>query len=179
MRKLLFYFIEPYVMEWIELIRMLFESKPSDFSEPQLLELKHFPFKGYRYMMWCGRMIYRADNRDKITAQAGTPDFRRSLTHETIHLRQAQLCGSWARYYWRYGVEWLRGNPIVHPSSSAYYTIPYEMEAYANEDNPQYAAEYTGEYLDRYRIKKRKRAFKKYGNAKAWKAYLKSISIKQ
>lgn len=177
MRKLLLHFIEHYVMELVELIRMLFASRPSDFSEPQLLEMEHYPFKGYMYMMWCGRMIYRADNRDKILSQTGTTDFQRSMTHETIHLRQAQMCGSWVKYYWRYGIEWIKGNPIRHPSSSAYYTIPYEMEAYANEDNPQYAENYTGEYLDRYRINNRKREYKKKGGSKLWKLYLKSISI--
>ena len=63
---------------------------------------------------------------------------KESLTHETIHLRQAQVIGSWVKYYWRYFVEWVKGNPICHPASSAYYTIKYEMEAYANEGNPDY-----------------------------------------
>ena len=32
MRKLLLHFIEPYVMELVELIRMLFASRPSDYT---------------------------------------------------------------------------------------------------------------------------------------------------
>ncbi len=43
-----------------QLIKMLFSSKPGDFDTPELLAMKHYPFKGYRFMMWCGRMIYRA-----------------------------------------------------------------------------------------------------------------------
>lgn len=50
-------------------------------------------------------------------------------------------------------VEWVKGNPICHPASSAYYTIPYEMEAYANEGNPDYPVNYNGNNLSRYKIK--------------------------
>ena len=39
-----------------QLIKMLFSSKPGDFDTPELLPMKHYPFKGYRFMMWCGRM---------------------------------------------------------------------------------------------------------------------------
>lgn len=162
-------------MELFKLIGMLFKSRPSDFEKPEMLKMKHYPFSGYKYMMWCGRMIYRASNEARILAEMELPSYRRSLTHETIHLRQAQQCGSWAKYYWRYFCEWLKGNPIIHPASSAYYTIPYEMEAYANEDNPDYPDGYTGEYLHCYKIKKRKKTYKKYGGGYFWKLYVKGI----
>lgn len=45
---------------------MLFSSKPGDFDTPKLLPVKHYPFKGYRFIMWCGRMIYRAENKENI-----------------------------------------------------------------------------------------------------------------
>ena len=104
-----------------QLIKMLFSSKPGDFDTPELLAMKHYPFKGYRFMMWCGRMIYRAENKENIDRYMQTYAGKESLTHETIHLRQAQVIGSWVKYYWRYFVEWVKGNPICHPASSAYY----------------------------------------------------------
>lgn len=92
-----------------QLIKMLFSSKPGDFDTPELLAMKHYPFKGYRFMMWCGRMIYRAENKENIDRYMQTYAGKESLTHETIHLRQAQVIGSWVKYYWRYFVEWIKG----------------------------------------------------------------------
>lgn len=74
-----------------QLIKMLFSSKPGDFDTPELLPMKHYPFKGYRFIMWCGRMIYRAENKENIDRYMQTYAGKESLTHETIHLRQAQL----------------------------------------------------------------------------------------
>ena len=50
--------------------------------------------------------------RDSIDRYMQTYAGKESLTHETIHLRQAQVIGSWVKYYWRYFVEWVKGNPI-------------------------------------------------------------------
>ena len=71
-----------------QLIKMLFSSKPGDFDTPQLLPMKHYPFKGYRFMMWCGRMIYRAENKENIDRYMQTYAGKESLTHATVHLRQ-------------------------------------------------------------------------------------------
>ena len=96
-----------------QLIKMLFSSKPGDFDTPELLPMKHYPFKGYRFMMWCGRMIYRAENKENIDRYMQTYAGKESMTHETIHLRQAQVIGSWVKYYWRYFVEWDQGKPYL------------------------------------------------------------------
>ena len=45
---------------------MLFAGRPSDIFEAELMPMKHFPFKGYKYMMWCGRIIYRKENEEKV-----------------------------------------------------------------------------------------------------------------
>ena len=76
-----------------QLIKMLFSSKPGDFDTPELLPMKHYPFKRYRFMMWCGRMIYRAENKENIDRYMQTYAGKESMTHETIHLRQAQVIG--------------------------------------------------------------------------------------
>ena len=158
-----------------QMVKMLFTSNPNDSNELQLLVMESFPFKGYKYMMWCGKMIYRKENEERILAEVNTPAFTRGKTHETIHLKQAQVKGTWIKYYWKYVCEWIKGNPIVHPASSAYYTIPFEMEAYANEDNPSYPLNYDGKYLHCYDIKDRKDTYRKYGTIYKWKQYIKTI----
>ena len=168
---------------WI-LIKMLFKSNPKEKEEVTLLGMNHFPFKGYKYLMWCGYMIYRIEKKDEIVKEMLTKKFEVSKTHETIHLMQAKICGSWVKYYWHYFVEWLKGNPIAVPSHSAYYTIPYEMEAYANEDYSEYPDgmilyidDYTNGIHGKYMIKNgRKKLYKKVGGTStAWKEYIKTL----
>ena len=63
-----------------QLIKMLFSSKPGDFDTPELLPMKHYPFKRYRFMMWCGRMIYRAENKENIDRYMQTYAGKESMT---------------------------------------------------------------------------------------------------
>ena len=44
-----------------QLIKMLFSSKPGDFDTPELLAMKHYPFKGYLSMfsLFSARYIIR------------------------------------------------------------------------------------------------------------------------
>ena len=166
-----------FLKELWQMVKMLFSSKPNDSNELKLLAMQCFPFQGYKYMMWCGKMIYRLDKKDSIMASIGTDTYIKDVTHETIHLKQAQVKGrnSWLRYYLIYVWEWIKGNPITNPARSAYYTIPFEMEAYANEEDPNYPLNYNGKYLHCYNIKNRKKTYRKYGNSRAWKEYIKNI----
>ena len=166
-----------FLKELWQMVKMLFSSKPNVSNELELLAMQCFPFQGYKYMMWCGKMIYRKKNEERILSEINTPSFLKNKTHETTHLKQAQVKGrnSWLRYYLIYVWEWIKGNPIIHPASSAYYTIPFEMEAYANEDDVSYLDNYDGRYLHCYDIKDRKNTYRKYGNSRAWKEYVKTI----
>ena len=158
------------------LIKMLFGKKPGDIENVCLMNMKHFPFKGYAYLMWCGKMIYRDDMYDRRQKEWPTDKFKVSKNHEQIHLMQAKMCGSWVKYYWRYFVEWLKGTPIIAPASSAYYTIPYECEAYANEQDMNYCKNYDVSNLQKYTFKGRKKLYKKVGgSSKDWKAYVKKL----
>ena len=153
--------------ELFELIRLLFSSNPKDIEEMKVKNMKHFPFKGYKAMAWCGTIIHRegASKVNDIT-----------INHETIHLMQAKMCGSWVKYYWRYFIDWLKGNPLIYPASSAYYTTKYESEAYANEENMNYCKNYDGSNLQKYTFKDRKKIYKKVGGtSKDWKAYVKTL----
>ena len=163
-------------MELITLIKMLFASKPSDIFKAELIPMKHFPFKGYRFMMWCGKIIYRADNEEEIKKEMNTDVGKRSIRHETIRVQQAlnHAKNSWVRYYWRYFVEWLKGNPIIHPASSAYYTIPFEVEAYALENTEGAELYYDMNLLkEKYTLKNRKQTYRKH--RKDWKCYVKTL----
>lgn len=163
-------------MELITLIKMLFASKPSDIFEPELITMKHFPWWDYTFMMWCGRVIYRKDKKDIIERFMQMSSGKRVKRHETIHLRQAenQAANSWVRYYWHYFIEWMKGNPIIHPASSAYYTIPYEVEAYALEETEGAELYYDMDMLkSKYTLKNRKQTYRDH--RENWKDYVKTL----
>lgn len=158
---------------WI-LIKMLFGKKPKDIERVSLMGMNHFPFKGYKYLMWCGKMIYRNDMYDRRQKEWPTEAYEISKNHEQIHLAQAKLCGSWKKYYWRYFVEWLKGNPIINPASSAYMTIPYEVEAYANQNKEGYWKHYDGNNLPKYTLSNRKKLYREIGREN-WFNYIKNL----
>lgn len=160
-----------YIRELFTLIFLLF-SRIDNVEDLKLLEMKYFPFRGYLYMFWCGRLIYRSDNR--INAISEFKSTSVSLNHESIHLEQAKLCKSWIIYYLKYLFEWLKGNPFTYPSHSAYYTIPYEVEAYANEDDLTYTIGYDGKNLkERYTLSDRKKTY--LLNKSCWKRWIRSL----
>ena len=150
-----------------QIIKLLFTSKPKDFNELEILKMNNFPFTGYLAMTWCGKLITRYP--EKIDKQ--------TITHETIHLKQAQNYGSWIAFYATYLLEWIKGNPIISPMQSAYYTIPFEVEAYANEDNNNYPNNYTTNNLKtKYNLKDRKNLYRQYGKTRYdWMKYIKGL----
>lgn len=154
-------------MSWFKetwwLIKQLFTKTDKDCIEYK--QMDHYPFSGYSAMSWCGHLVTRKE-KDAISAT--------TYNHEDIHVQQAIDKGSWLKYYWSYLVYWIKGNPIAYPSSAAYYTIPYEMEAYANADNLQYLTTRIPEDLNKYKIKDRRKTFKKYGLA-GFKEYIKTL----
>lgn len=159
---------------WI-LIKMLFRSKPSEIEELKLMGMNHFPFKGFSYMCWCGKMVYRKDTYETRRKEWITKKYKVSKNHETIHLMQAKLCGSWTKYYLHYLWEWMKGG-LSAPLSANYYLIPYEMEAYANEENLDYPKQYDGSNLEKYTFYSRKKVYKDVGGtSRSWKAFIKNL----
>lgn len=153
---------------WI-LIKMLFRSNPSDMvgKDLEVVEFKHFPFKGYKAMSWCGRIIHR---------EGSSQVNETTLNHEKIHLMQAMMCNdSWIRYYLSYLWEWLKCG-FLAPLSANYMTSKYESEAYANEEDFEYCNNYDGSNLLKYTLKDRKKLYKQLGGtSKAWKQYVKTL----
>ena len=163
------------IKELWTLAKMLFVSRPSEIEEVKLMGMNHFPFKGYKYMMWCGRIIYRNDTYDTRRKEWITKQYKIDKNHETIHLMQAKQCGSWAKYYLSYLWEWLKPG-FMAPLKSNYYTLKYEAEAYANEENFDYPKQYDGSNLGKYTFASRKKLFKDVGGTQqAWRAYLKTL----
>ena len=78
--------------------------------------------------------------------------------HETIHVRQAESTkNSWLLYYLKYIWQWICNFPLVFVGwHMAYKFIPFELEAYANETNYDYA----------------------YGKAEQWKLF-KQLTLKE
>ena len=128
--------------------------------------MKHFPFRGYSAMSWCGKIITRKDYILDTT-----------YNHERIHLEQAleiakiEKSKNWITYYWQYLKYWIKGNPIINPASSAYYTIPFEMEAYANERDFYYKV--TENSWKNYEIKDRKQTYRE--NRDNWRNFCKNL----
>ena len=150
------------IKEFWFLVKTLF-SPLSD--QVEVVQMKYFPFQGYSAMSWCGKIITRKDTSDRI------------INHERIHLEQAlqlakqEKSSSWLTYYWQYLKYWIKGNPLIAPASSAYYTIPFEMEAYGNEHDFNYKV--TENSWKKYEIKNRKKIFKE--NRHRWRYYCKNL----
>lgn len=163
---------------WL-LVKILFASKPSDILKMEHLEIvvmKNFPFRGYRYMMWCGKIVTRSEKKAVMERFMTTAAGKRSETHEYGHALQAESehGDNWLRYYINYYWHWLRGNPLVHPARSAYYTNRYEIEAYGNEHRPEYWVNYNRANLrGKYTIKRRKATYREH--REHWKEYCKSL----
>ena len=153
------------------LIKWLFTGNPRKQETLQIEQFKHFPFKGYSAMSWCGHLITRY-NPSYINKTV--------YNHETIHLLQAKRFRTWIGFYLSYLWQWFKINPFIGPSNCAYYTSPYEMEAYANEERPEYIENYDSSYIKTYYfIKNRRETFRKYGETiSIWKLYLKATAPK-
>lgn len=155
------------------MVKVLFSGDPNEVNELQLKETANFPFEGYSYMMWCGYMVYRDSKADYIKEYINSEKFKKSYNHENIHLCQAQVKGSWWKYYLTYLWEWIKGGPIMNPASSAYYTIPFEMEAYGNEHDFTYCDNYDGSNLYKYDIDHRKSTYKEHRDN--WREFCASL----
>lgn len=163
------------------LISLLFKSKPSGIlgKDLEIITMKHFPFKGYRYMSWCGKVVTRSEKEGVIKRFLTTRPGKVSQTHEYGHAVQAESehGDNWFRYYLSYFWNWLMENPFSNPSSSAYFTNRYEVEAYAKEEDANYWANYNRSNLrGKYSIKGAKNLYRKLGGTpNAWKSYIKML----
>ena len=151
-----------WIKELLILIKLIFGKTyfPKDI---EILKMRYFPFKGYSYMMWCGKIISRYDS-PQISDK--------SKHHELCHMMQAIHYKYWVQYYIIYVWEWLKGNPITEPYISAYFTNPFEIQVYANENDVLYDYNIY-DLKTKYNLKNRKKLFKE--NGYFWKKYIKTL----
>ena len=151
-------------IELFTLIKMLFKSI-NKYNDIELINMKYFPFREYTYMAWCGKVITKKNIKWE--------DIGQYIKNEEIgHLKQASFYNYWIQYYLVYVWEWIKGNPFTSPYKSAYYTIPFEIQARANRHNPDY--DYNRVDLkNKYTLKNRKRIYKE--NRKGWTKYIKTL----
>lgn len=167
--------------ELIILIKLLFNSKPSQVlgKELEVMEMKHFPFGKYTYMSWCGKLIAKKENADKIRAFKNTPSGKEIFTHEYGHAVQAESehGDNWLRYYLAYFWHWIKHCPWIAPAHACYYFNRYEAEAFANQHNPDYWKYYhRGNLRSKYTIKKPRKLWKSLGGTSAkWKEYIRTL----
>lgn len=153
--------------ELFTLVKLLFTRISG--SEIEVLPMKHFPFSGYAYMMWCGKLIYR-EGKSYLSRPSDI-----DLNHESIHLAQAKDCGTWVSYYLSYFWNWLCENPFTSPSKSAYYTNKYEVEAYAKEDDLSYLQRRKRGMVDKYKLMNGKKIFRNCGSSTKFKQEIKEM----
>lgn len=167
--------------ELLILAKLLFKSKPSEMlgKDLEVIIMKHFPFNGYRFMSWCGKIIIRSEKKDIINRFLITKAGHISITHEYGHMIQAESehGDNWIRYYIAYLWHWLKHCPWIAPSSACYYLNRYECEAYAQESNLDYWRNYNRKNLRNiYTIPDAKEKWKELGGTSLqWKEYVKSL----
>ena len=149
---------------------MLFATRPSDFiyKDMEVITMEHFPFKGYKAMSWCGKIIHRKG--------VGEVDSK-TLNHESIHVLQACYYAgdSWTKYYIMYLWEWLRYG-FIAPISANYYVSKWESQAYAHEDDVNYCLEFVEDDIDKYSVKRAKKKWRELGGtSRDWKSYIKTL----
>lgn len=86
--------------------------------------------------------------------------------HETIHVRQAEEArDSWFIYYLNYVWQWICNLPLIlYGWNMPYKFIPYELEAYANEDNFYYTCNVAEQWREFKKIpfKQKRKYVKEY-----------------
>lgn len=169
------------IKEIFQLGKMLFLSRPSDIfgKDLELVVMDNFPFKGYRFMCWCGKIILRKDRVDIINRFLQTEAGKISIRHEKGHALQAisEHGDNWTRYYFSYFWHWIKHCPWIAPSSACYFFNRYEVECYAKEADKDYWENYSRNNLRTiFTLKKPRKKWKELGSTSAaWKTYVKSL----
>ena len=141
--------------------------KPKEIVEIKLKWNWLIPF-GKLAMTVFGKMWIK--NSDRSTWERyeknGTSKF--VLNHEMIHVKQAVSTNdSWWKFYLLYVWYWLKNNPLFRGFDFAYKMNPFEMEAYANENDLFYPGTHSSgakrwQVYNTITIKQRKEYWKDY-----------------
>lgn len=147
--------------------KMLFSPIKSTEVEP--LAMDHIPFSGYKYLMWCGKVIYRRSRPEFGTLTD------EDKNHESLHLDQAIDKGSWVKYYLSYVWNWIKHYPLFTRKNGAYYLNKYEVEAYAKDKDLEYRKRRNKNAVENFKIKREE--FLKHNSIYEYKKYIREKFI--
>lgn len=165
---------------WI-LVKLLFNSKPSHVlgRELEVIYMKHFPLAGKTYMSWCGKIITDSYQGGLLRLYRDTKEVQEILNHEYGHAVQAESehGDNWLRYYLAYFWQWIKHCPWMSPAHACYYFNRYEVEAFAQQGNPEYWKQYNRENIrTKYTIRQPRKLWRKLGGTSvAWKEYIRQL----
>lgn len=113
--------------------------RPSKIQNIDFIFNKFIPPKGFLAITFFGKVYIH--NRNKSLWESYSEEYKEVVRrHETIHVRQAEMAhDSWFRFYMKYLWHWIVAMlNCGFKNSIAYYCIPYEVEAYLQEDDYDY-----------------------------------------
>lgn len=149
------------------LVKMVF-SNVNNIKTLTTFPMEHYPFSRYKYMMWCGNVIYRKSKPQNAIMKWYDEN------HEMIHLYQAKDKGRWFKYYISYLLEWLKGLIMTCGWRGSYYTAKYEVEAYAKEEDLDYLKRRKPEAVNKFKLKNRKSVLRRFPNRWYYKQWLRN-----
>lgn len=146
--------------------------KPSEVKEMILKFTYLIPFSGFYVMTFCDKMLVRKGNKDhwEMGEKNGYNDVVRN--HELTHVKQAvSTKDSWFVFYSKYIWRYLKNIPIINGFKMPYKFISFELEAYANENNLEYAKSFENgtenwKKYDKLTLKQKKDLYKQYKSSR-------------
>ena len=113
--------------------------KPNEIDKIEIKWNNILPFPGYLAMTFFGKMWIRKSNKQKWQNYIKWGKSNIVLNHELIHVKQSiSTNNSWWKFYLLYIWEWFKANPLFNGFKFAYKMNPFELEAYANENDLDY-----------------------------------------
>jgi len=100
----------------------------------------------FEAITWFGHIFFNC-TKDELAAKLHSPALLRTESHERIHLLQARSFKTrYLAFYTLYVAWWLRNLVHYRNAMKAYYNIPFEREAYENEQREEYPATHWRDY---------------------------------
>ena len=146
--------------------------RPSKCKEVNFKINSLVPPKGFFAITLFGTVYIHERNKEQWERIKDLQSGKETKWHETIHVKQAQMeKDSWFVFYLKYLGFWLKNMFYCGFNNTvAYYTIPYEMEAYGNENYFNYNMKYFEDYKN-MSTKERIELYKKHSGT--WREALK------
>ena len=108
---------------------------------------KIFPPKGYICITLISILVFRLANDEELKKYLATKNGRECFNHERIHMLQIKQLG-WFKFYTYYLYFYLAYRIAGRMShKEAYHAIPFEREAFSNEEDMDYSESHWEEYI--------------------------------